>query len=588
MAAGPRRPGEHGADAASGEAGASKALARRDEPTTALATAEQSISALVSELLALDAGRQARAREALVGYGAAAVAQVGPLLYDQMPGTRRAAAETLGALGVPEAVTPLAELLADVDAPAGVQAVALHAIGQLLDHTEVPDFPRALVASCLGDPDPYVRAAAAATLMRIGGGARLEALEAVIDDDEEWVHVSGLAALAAVASPADQRLRDALLDGLVRIADIDALCLLLQAIGSVLAAPVPDDRVAFAPLTHFLAHDEPRVRQHAARALAALAPCLEEGAIDAQTLEPLVRVADTDPEVAREIVAVIAAGAERESPRATRALVRLLSAAEREVAQEAARALGRIGGRHAIDALVDMANADPRGRAGWTVVVAAQVLGTLDGSAAVTAARDEQGRWSRAVQLRCQRCEATPALVWRRVGAEAAAASAALGEGAAEIGREELRCPECDAEHVVGANEKALLVERAPFGVCRCCSRKRLLVRRGDTQVLICPSTERQHVRPFDHPRQVRLIDELPHGACECCAEPQPLIRLDDRVVCYRTRRHHMPTERGYALPQDRVADDVAAINDALLLGTLGIGQSGLPSVAGGGEEDEE
>ena len=36
----------------------------------------------------------------------------------------------------------------------------------------------------------------------------------------------------------------------------------------------------------------------------------EEGAIDAQTLEPLVRVADTDPEVAREIVAVIAAGAD--------------------------------------------------------------------------------------------------------------------------------------------------------------------------------------------------------------------------------------------------------------------------------------
>ena len=49
--------------------------------------------------------------------------------------------------------------------------------------------------------------------------------------------------------------------------------------------------------------------------------------------------------------------------------------------------------------------------------------------------------------------------------------------------------------------------------------------------------------------------------------------------MCYRTRELYRPTPTGFALAAGGMADPadhVAAINEALMAGSIGIGQSGL------------
>ena len=110
--------------------------------------------------------------------------------------------------------------------------------------------------------------------------------------------------------------------------------------------------------------------------------------------------------------------------------------------------------------------------------------------------------------------------------------------------------------------------------------------------MLTCPVSKQVHVRPFDHPRQLRRLDQLQFGACTCCAEPQPLIRVNEQVLCYRSRRPYRAARRGFVLadaPQRTAgqgqAQDVAAINRALLMGTLSLSESGVPADTEDGDD---
>lgn len=225
-----------------------------------------------------------------------------------------------------------------------------------------------------------------------------------------------------------------------------------------------------------------------------------------------------------------------------------------QVARAAAHALGEIGGTLAIDLLVEVANSQK----GPIVAVCAQLLASMDRSVEIRGVRDSQGRWARTTR---RWCECGGLLNWGLRGQH-----------------ELLICEVCRAEHVLSPAGQLFKADGTPFGCCCCCCRQAPLVRMERADTLFCPVSQRVHIRPYDFPRQLRLIEELPHGACSCCSEPQPLIRVDGVIRCYRSRKSYLATPHGFsagAAPLPAPAA-VAAINEALIRGTLSIGESGL------------
>jgi hypothetical protein len=89
-------------------------------------------------------------------------------------------------------------------------------------------------------------------------------------------------------------------------------------------------------------------------------------------------------------------------------------------------------------------------------------------------------------------------------------------------------------------------------------------------------------VRPYDRPREVLRVDQLPLGACRCCPEAQPLEREassggGEQVVCHRTRRAHVLVDGAWLPAGGGASADVAAINRALIAGSMALTTSGLP-----------
>ncbi|PIE65851.1 MAG: hypothetical protein CSA24_01770 [Deltaproteobacteria bacterium] len=509
----------------------------------------------LAQLRSLDPAVQRQAQEQLVAHGGRVVPHVARLLWVHEKSTRRAAMEVLGRVGTAPAVAQLARLLDSDELEAGLRAAALYALGQAAEGArrrgEVPAlaFPLELVEAHLDDPDRYVRAAAVVALVRAGGDARRLGVQALVDDEEEWVHVAGGRALAEVATGADRVLRDALLSGLVRITDPSAQTHLLCALAKILDPPQPDDQIVVGPVSFFFESDEETVRE-AALLLVLAASRQLDGALLARIHELLERDPEAEPLIANALRRKARAG--DEAPVAL--LVRLLRSSEVSTVEAACEALTRIGGVAAVDGLITLANS-PRSASR----LGAEALARLDPDAAVTAGSDGQGRWSRQLQ---PRCDCGGSLGWVDAGE-----------------REELRCPDCDSEYVQAGNGRVFRADRTPFGNCLCCRRKQPLIRDGRGQTLVCPATDEVHIRPHDAPRQILRLSALPLGACACCDEPQPLVPVAERVVCRRTRREHLPSPEGYRLPgqQPAIAADIDAINAALLAGSLGIGQSGVP-----------
>jgi HEAT repeat protein len=546
--------------------------------STALARPSEIAGAAVAGLASLDLETQRRAQAKLVEIGAAAVPRVALLLHDGEATTRRAAAETLGRIGSAEALPHLEALLAKPETSDELRAVALHAIASLIRRAgSEPLAPSLsdLLRAQLGLRDRFVRAAAAVALLSAQEPDRVDLIERLLDDDDEWVRSSASRALALVATPLDRPILPGLLDALARTTEEEGQLQLVLALGQVLATPHPEDGAAvIGPVSFFLKSAGREIRSEAASLIARLVasgePSEASGVsappIEAAMLQDLLAVLEESPTVALvRAVALLSRRGQSALPVPT--LRKLLLGRDPSLAREAAEALGRIGGRAAIDLLVEIAN----GRVGPATALCAQTLAVLDPRSEVVATRRPDGRWERTVQLLCA-CGGGLRFVEREA-------------------REELRCPACDAEYVLTAAGKLYLADRVPFGLCLCpgCRRKQPLVRRADSETLVCPISGEVHVRPFDHPRQLRRLADLPLGACACCAEPQPLVRVNEELRCYRSRRLYQATPRGFepAEPAAPAADDLAAINRALLLGGLGIAQSGLATGRPSDDDDE-
>jgi HEAT repeat protein len=549
---------------------AREALGGPRTPSPAPGAAPQQLPAQVAPqqalagLASLDTGVQQRTQRALIARGPAAIDELEPLLLSGPQNARRAAAEVLGAIGDPAGLPPLHKLLVQADLADSLRAVALHCMAAILARAGTPQaaFPADLAWQHLRQEDPFVRAAAAAALVAGGRGeVWLRVLEALEQEEEPWVVSQALAGLARRAGPGDRAAIPALVRLLGAVTEVQDQKRLLQALDRILEGPGDPARQVVGAVSFFLDSQRPEVRLQAGRLLARVAPSLDPVQLGALAALVEGQQGAGDPTMIRGLARLAPAG----EPLVVPPLRRVLGGGDAAAAREAARALARVGGKQALEALVQVANS----RAGAAVAAAAQALTGLAPRSRWTAVRGGDGRWQLESRLWCD-CGGQLRWVDRDR-------------------RRELRCPECDAEYVLSQKERLFAVDATAFGVCLCpgCERKQPLVRQGDSDVLVCPESGQVHVRPFDHPLQLRLLESLPLGACACCSEPQPLIRVDDQVLCYRSRRAYRAADRGFELadrPPEQV-DEVAAINRALLMGSLDIAQSGM---ARAGDPDEE
>ncbi len=526
------------------------------------------LSPLAGGLQSLNVEVQQFAQQTLVERGEASVAEVVPVLLGGPPEARRAAAEVLGRIGAPAGMEPLNQLLVQKGITDGLRAVALHCMAIILRKGgPLASFPADLVVGLLDrSRDRFVRAGAASALIAAGGSHRAWALSAMDEEDAQWVMLQAGKALARVASPDDRALIPAIVTFLSSMTEPEGQVVLLEALRRIVDGPSDQAGHLVGPLSFFLQSEDEAVRRVAALVLARTGEPLER-----QEQEAIFQVLEADPWQGIELMGAVARMAHPEDPLPVASLARLLRNPDDAVAAEAVKALASMEGIAALDALVEVAN----GRAGAVTAAASQALAARDPDTSVAAVRLPEGKWERRVRLLCA-CKGDLRWVQRE-------------------GREELRCPQCDKEYVPSPSGKLYDAEATPFGLCLCvqCPRKRLLVRRDDSEVLICPESKVEHVRPFDHPRQMRRLDQLQYGACTCCVEPQPLIKVNDELVCYRSRRPYRAAARGFVLanpPADAgeqgQPQDVAAINRALLMGTLSLSESGVP--AGTGDDDEE
>jgi hypothetical protein len=113
------------------------------------------------------------------------------------PTTRLAAAEGLGKTWEESAVLPLASALAG-DADTFVRAGAAQALGETWSPTAVEPLAQALLA----DPGRSVREEAAAGLGQIGDASAVSSLIQALGDPDVWVRLAAANALGAIASPA--------------------------------------------------------------------------------------------------------------------------------------------------------------------------------------------------------------------------------------------------------------------------------------------------------------------------------------------------------------------------------------------------
>ncbi len=521
---------------------------------------------LLRDLQSLDANVQRRAQTGLFQLGPAVIPKLTPLMLSGPAEARRAAVEVLALLGNSEALEPLGRLLQEQELPGALRPATLHAVARVLG--KEPEAASAelldLLRQDLCAEDSYVRAGAVAAMVSAGPEPRGHALSWLLEEeDDPWVLLSGCRAIsrAVTLKPLEEDLPRAMIDLLGRATDVETQVCLLEALARFAGDPAPENQAMVGPVSYFLDSEAPDVHRAAARLLAQSAPT-----VDRQTLARLVQMLGSDPDGQGQMVRALARLTPPGDALPVPALATLMYRADRQTAQEVTRALSAIGGLEAIQALVEAANS----RRGPVVASAAQALAGMDPRGDVVAIRGADGTWRAEERHWCQ-CGGQLRWIERD-------------------SREQLRCPQCDAEYVQASAGKLFPAAEAPFGCCLCpgCRRKRPLIREGLSQVLVCPDSGLVHVRPFDHPRQLRLLSALPLGACTCCQEPQPLIRVDSKAVCYRTRERYRRSGDGYVRSEGETSarDDVDAINRALLMGTLGLAESGIARGSGGDDEE--
>lgn len=525
------------------------------------ATIPDQLRQLLNGLQSLDVKAQRRAQAGLFQLGPGVIPHLTPVVLEGPPESRRAAVEVLALLGRAESLHALGLLLDQPDLPGALRPAGLHAVARVLGkYPDAGDPPMlARLRHHLGHEDAHVRAGAVAAMVSAGRAPRREVLAWMLGEEEDpWVTLAACRALsrAATLNPADEELLPGLTALLSLADDPETQVCLLETLSRIMKPAAEENQGMVAPVSGFLRSEAPEVRRAASRLLARCAP-----AVDRPTLTALLAMLEQDPDGRDDLIPAVTRLAPAGDPLPVPALKRLLRNGDKGTCRLTVKAMAALGGKEAVEALVELANS----RRGPVVAMAAQALAALPPKGAVVALRGHDGKWRAEERLWCA-CGAVLRWITRNR-------------------RQQLRCPQCDSEYVQASGGKIFTEDGTPFGACLCaaCKRKRPLVRHGMSQVLVCPESNQVHVRPFDHPGQLRLLQDLPLGACRCCAEPQPLIRVDGHVLCYRTRE---PSPDHRPIPRSSTArDDIAAINDALLRGTVGLAQSGLAVEPGDDEE---
>jgi HEAT repeat protein len=550
-------------------------VVRVEAPAPRLDPVQQAISALRGP----DQAGRDQAMHDLCQLGARAVPALLRVMYDPHVILAASAVQALGRIGDRRALPNLVDLLRGPSTGDTLRAVVLHAIAALLDGgggtPELGEIPIELGPVVLEQTrhlDRFVRAAALHALARVAaegmphraqlGTQVRQVIAASLDDPDGWVREAAAGSAARYLSSDDTTILPRLIDALSTTLEPRIQARLLRAISRVATRGGPAERTAIGPALHFLSSGDSTVR---VEALEVLGRFLGPQA-DPRLCDDITRcLSDPDPATRRLALSLCA---ERLPIGYSAALGPIVAQVDR-MAPEATRlvalALGRIGDEAAVDALLELAvDADH-----FTAQSARQALSRLPREAPVQVTQDDNGEYHKVLAYRC-RC-------------------GGLLEFATADGREELRCPSCGTAHLISPAGQAMPVSEAPLGVCLCqsCRRPQLLIQgAGDAAgFLVCSRTAIRHVRPYDRPQEIRRLDQLPLGACRCCQEVQPLEReasadasgAAERVVCHRTRRLHLLVDGAWLPAGSAATTDVAAINRALIGGSMAVATSGLP-----------
>jgi HEAT repeat protein len=533
---------------------AKRALTGQRAETAAVAVSSTGLTKELGGLQSLKLSVQQSAKEQLLARGVSVIPHISPLLWHDSASTRRVAAEILGQLGSPDGIAPLLRLLAEPETSEDLLSVALHALAAILRINGPEGVSLIALQPHLGVQDPYVRAAALNALIQFGGKGKMIATRAIIDDEDDWVQFAGTQVLADTLTREDRSLRDLLLDGLVRVERNDSRVNILRSLGSLLTPPQASDVCIVGPLLHFLRDNDSEIRF---ASFALLASVVENSIfdVDEELLTGLFEFLEASPEMGEDVLRLLIRAARPGMDLLQEPIIEALAAPDDSLARDAISALGKIGGRIAIEALANVANEASQGPRSQQ---AAHQLALLAPGLPVSAKRGTDDLWTIEQNHNCD-CGAP--LKWR---------DGPTGE--------ELRCASCAAEYVTSADERLYAIDKAPLGYCACpqCSRKELLIRSADGESLICGKSLDEYIRPFNAPDQPLRIANLSRGPCDCCADKQALMEDGGDIVCPRSRKTYHATAHGFAQTTELTEHSVDAINEALLQGTLGIAESGV------------
>ncbi|MFQ6044192.1 MAG: HEAT repeat domain-containing protein [Candidatus Poribacteria bacterium] len=186
---------------------------------------EDVIAPLLKALTDNDGKVCRRAASALAEIGRDALSPLIQSLSDESPSVRVFAAETLGKIASPEAVLPLAKVLA-TDADSQVQKQALTALQHLKSEemTEVMD----ILLSALLDEDEQMRIYASIAIRGIGSREAINRLSEDIKSVPPQQRIQGIQALSVFGREAVESLIAALND-----TDTNVQCAAIEALGNI-------------------------------------------------------------------------------------------------------------------------------------------------------------------------------------------------------------------------------------------------------------------------------------------------------------------------------------------------------------------
>ena len=291
------------------------------------------------------------------------VAALSATLGDESVNVRLAAAQSLGNLQDPAAITALAKALKE-DTDARVREACAAALGEIDDNRAVPHLLEALKS----EKTPKVKARIVEALREIDDPSAVPGVIVALRDDSPEVRREAASALAEFEEPTGLRA----LIGLARDGDVQVRREVAQHIGQLetsealqalmsMATDVDDevranaiesmehfenDQQVIAPLVKALGDKSPHVRQHAADALGGKHDMIKSAP------DALIRaLQDPDRDVRRNAANALGnIGDEAAVP----GLKKLVSDSDVETRRHAVEALKEIGGAEAIQALMGL------------------------------------------------------------------------------------------------------------------------------------------------------------------------------------------------------------------------------------------